>query len=354
MTGKPKKILVIDGIGGVPLARDLCAAFSALGVATAYLDCLAQKRRPLHGIRAAYAKALNRQSGRDGFSLLPKLVEKELEALLERESPSHILVVGFAYKFYDPASLRRLADKAGAALLLYDTDSCNLYSRRREFIYFVENELPVYDLIFSFSKVTTRLFRESRKLNAVFLPFGARPLNALPSDEKTLDVLFVGTCDLRRIFLVEGIQDRVTIYGNRWQRNFPLISDALRSRITDRTVWGDELYRLLGESKILLNITRSDFFGAETGVNLRIFEALAAGCFLLTDHCDELAELFAVGKEIETYRSSAELAAKVDHYLNNPDARLAIARNGHAAFLDGHTWEARIRQTLVPALDLRQ
>jgi spore maturation protein CgeB len=237
---------------------------------------------------------------------------------------------------------------------LYDTDSCNLYSRRREFIYFVENELPVYDLIFSFSKVTTRLFRESRKLNAVFLPFGARPLNALPSDEKMLEVLFVGTCDLRRIFLIEGIRDRVTIYGNRWQRNFPLISDTLRSRITDKTVWGDELYRLLGESKIVLNITRSDFFGAETGVNLRIFEALAAGCFLLTDHCEELAEMFTVGREIETYRSSAELAAKVDHYLNNPDARLAIARNGRAAFLDGHTWEARIRQTLVPALDLRQ
>jgi spore maturation protein CgeB len=68
----------------------------------------------------------------------------------------------------------------------------------------------------------------------------------------------------------------------------------------------------------VLNITRSDFFGAETGVNLRIFEALAAGCFLLTDHCEELAELFAVGKEIETYRSSAELGRKrQDYYLNN-------------------------------------
>lgn len=354
MSCKPRKVLVLDGIGGVPLARDLCAAFSTLAVETSYLDCLSQERRPLHGIRSAYAKALNRRSDRDGFSLLPKLVEKDLGALLERESPSHILVVGFAYKFYDPASLRRLADKAGAALLLYDTDSCNLYSRRREFIYFVEHELPVYDLIFSFSKITTRFFRESRKLNAVFLPFGARPLNVLPQDEKALDVLFVGTCDLRRIFLIEGIRDRVTIYGNRWQRNFPLISDALRSRIKDKTVWGEELCRLLGESKIVLNITRSEFFGAETGVNLRIFEALAAGCFLLTDHCDELAELFAVGKEIETYRSSAELARKVDHYLNNPDARQEIARNGHAAFLDGHTWEARIGRTLIPALDLRQ
>ena len=354
MTGKPGKVLLLDGIGGVPLGRDLRDAFMKLGVATAYLDCLLQKRRPLHGMRSAYAKALNRQSDRDGFSFLPKLVEKDLEALVERENPSHILVVGFAYKFYDPAFLRRLADKLGAKLLLYDTDSCNLYSRRREFIFFVENELPAYDLIFSFSKITTRFFRDSRGLNAVFLPYGAKPLNRSPSDEKTLDVLFVDTCDRRRIFMIEGIRDRVTIHGNRWQRNFPLMSDALRRRVSDKAVWGDELYRLLGASKILLNITRSEFFGAETGVNLRIFEALAAGCFLLTDHCDELAELFAVGREIETYRSSTELAEKVDYYLNNPDARLAIARSGHAAFLAAHTWEARLGQLLIPALDLRQ
>ena len=82
MKGKPGKVLILDGIGGVPLGRDLCAAFSQLGVETAYLDCLVQKRRPLHGIRAAYAKAMNRQSDREGFSLLPKLVEAELEALL--------------------------------------------------------------------------------------------------------------------------------------------------------------------------------------------------------------------------------------------------------------------------------
>ena len=350
MTGKPEKILVLDGIGGVPLARDLCDAFATQGIETAYLDCLAQKRRPLHGVRAAYAKALNRQSDRDGFSLLPKLVEKDLEALLVRETPSHILVAGFAYKFYDPASLRRLADKYGAALLLYDTDSCNLYSRRREFIYFVENELPVYDLVFSCSKVTTRFFRESRKLNAVYLPFGAKPLNVPAPDEKTLDVLFVGTCDLRRIFMIEGIRDRVTIYGNRWQRNFPLISDALRGRITDRTVWGEELYRLLGNTKILLNITRSDFFGAETGVNLRIFEALAGGSFLLTDHCDEIAELFKVGEEIETYRSSGELVEKVAYYLSHEEQRRAIAEKGHAAFLQKHTWQARIKQQLLPLL----
>ena len=35
MTGKPEKILVLDGIGGVPLARDLCDAFATQGIETA-------------------------------------------------------------------------------------------------------------------------------------------------------------------------------------------------------------------------------------------------------------------------------------------------------------------------------
>jgi spore maturation protein CgeB len=136
------------------------------------------------------------------------------------------------------------------------------------------------------------------------------------------------------------------VYGNRWRRNQPLISPALYQRIDDQPVWGEALHRLLGQAKIVLNITRTDFHGAETGINLRIFEALAAGCFLLTDHCDELAELFAIGKEIETYRSAAELVEKVRYYLAHPEERNRIARDGHAAFRAAHTWNHRATDIL--------
>ena len=100
----------------------------------------------------------------------------------------------------------------------------------------------------------------------------------------------------------------------------------------------------------MLNITRTDFFGAETGINLRVFEALAAGCFLLTDHCEEIAELFKVGEEIETFRSSKELADKVAYYLANEERRRTIARNGHQAFLGNHTWNTRITRQILPLI----
>jgi spore maturation protein CgeB len=112
-------------------------------------------------------------------------------------------------------------------------------------------------------------------------------------------------------------------------------------RVTDKPVWGQELESLLFSSKIVLNITRSHFYGVETGINLRVFEALAAGCFLLTDYCEELAELFIVGEEIEFFRSASELVEKVNFYLDNPEKRREIARKGHEKFMQLHTWKSK-------------
>ena len=337
------KYLVIDGIGGVPLGRELVEAIEAEGHSAMYFDCLRQSVSPLYGLRSACAKVINRRSEQE-FYHLPRLFLGSLSQLLESERPTHVLVVGFIYKFFDPAELRRLTHRIGASLLLYDTDSCNLYGKRREFIFFIEKELPVYDRIFSFSQVTTRFFVETRRLPATHLPFGAAPISLPECIEPKIDTLFVGSGDLRRIFLLEAIRDHVTVLGNRWRRHRPLISAELQRRISDQPVWGDELHRWLARSKIVLNITRGDFYAAETGVNLRIFEALAAGCFLLTDHCDEIGNLFDIGVEIDTFHSRRELTDKVRYYLQNETQRNAIAERGHARFLADHTWRHRVRQ----------
>ena len=134
-----RKILILDGISGVPLGREIVESFGELGIAATHFDCLQAPRRPLYSIHSADAKLRNGGTDGDGFYFRPKLVEEHLRDLIAREKPSHILVIGFIYKFYDPKTLRRLADDADAGLCLYDTDACNLYGRRREFIFFVEN-----------------------------------------------------------------------------------------------------------------------------------------------------------------------------------------------------------------------
>jgi spore maturation protein CgeB len=336
------KLLIFDAIAEVPLGREMHDAFLQLGLKSVYADCRAFKQKKGYRFRAAFKKMLNRIEGSsDHFYHFPKLIERQFAHFVATELPTHVLVIGFIYKQLSPAFVLQLKEKYQFSIYLYDTDSCNLYPKRREFLFFIDHELPIYDEIFSFSKVTTRFFSETKKLKATFLPFGAAPLAIKAKQNPEVDALFVGSGDLRRIFLLEGIKDVVTIYGNRWQRNFPLMTDKLKSRVTDQTIWGEALHELLANSKIVININRTHFYGAGTGVNLRIFEALAAHAFVLTDYCDELADLFEIGKEIEVFRTNQELVEKVDYYLSHPEKRLEIAKNGHAKLMSSHTWYVR-------------
>ncbi|PPC94878.1 MAG: spore maturation protein [Methylotenera sp.] len=341
---KINKLLVLDGISGVPLGKEMHQAFRDIDINAVYADFKKFKQKRWYGLRSALRKALNKRENADSFYHFPKLDEANFEAYIQTVSPTVILIIGFAYKFLSPQFLDKIKRQYHISLFLYDTDSCNLYSKRREFVFFIEQELPIYNQIFSFSKVTTKFFKETRNLKASFFPFGAVKLDPNTNLHPSNDVLFVGSCDLRRIFLLEHIKDQVTIYGDRWKRNVPLISEQLMQNVTDSGVWGERLYTLLHDSKIVLNITRSQFYGAETGVNLRIFEALSAGCFLLTDYCEEVAELFVIGEEIEVFRNAQELKEKVDYYLNHPEERKRIAARGHERFLKEYTWDARIKE----------
>jgi spore maturation protein CgeB len=345
-----RRLVIFDGISGVPLARDLHAAFVAAGVDAVYVDGQQLGCKTFYNVRSKVAKSLDKLRDDDGFYHLPRVNNRAFVEMIEEHRPDLLLVVGFLYRFVDPEFVGRLRQEKKFSLLLYDTDSCNFYSRRREFVFFLERELPVYDRILSFSKVTTQLFRDVRGLNASYFPFGARPIPGKPAADPQIDVLFVGSADLRRVLLLEKVREVVSIYGSRWDRHRPLMSAQLQERIHSRQVWGEELHDLLHGSKIVLNITRSDFFGAETGLNLRIFEALAAGCFLLTDYCDELRDLFRLGEEIETYRGSDELAEKIDYFLRHDDRRQAIAARGHERFCCDFTWQARVREFLTLGL----
>ncbi len=345
---KTAKLLIFDAIAELPLGKEMHEAFQQIGIESIYADSRDFKQKKFYKFRGAYRKALNRmEGGADRFYHFPKLVEQSFEQHIAKALPSHLLIIGCLYKYLKPAFLKELQSKYHFKIYLYDTDSCNLYPKRREFLFFIDNELPIYDEIFSFSKVTTQFFVETKKLNASFLPFGAKPINPQTETKIEINALFVGSADLRRIFLLENIKEVVTIYGNRWRRNYPLMSDGLKKVVTDETVWGERLHALLASAKIVININRTHFYGAGTGVNLRVFEALAAGAFLLTDYCDELEDLFEVGKEIEVFKSNQELVSKVSYYLAHPYKRQEIARRGHERFLKYHTWQARVAEIKV-------
>ncbi|WP_247874362.1 methyltransferase domain-containing protein [Azospirillum sp. TSH58] len=83
--------------------------------------------------------------------------------------------------------------------------------------------------------------------------------------------------------------------------------------------------------------------GNETS-NMRLFEATGGGAFLLTEHHDNLASFFQPGRDIETFTDVNDLIEKIEHYLANPEARRAIARNGQRRCLEEHGMAQRIHE----------
>jgi len=341
------KILILDGIGGISLGQEIAQALQALNTDTCYQNSAQLPKKTLYKIRSAYHKATRRQLSNEHFYYFPKVDDQAVSQLINKEQPDMVLVIGFLYRFIDPQLIANLKQQLGFRLFLYDTDSCNLFGKKRELVYFVEQELPIYDHIFSCSKTMAELFQRTNRLAASFFPFGATPIKVPQTTDYTNDILFAGSADMRRIFLLESLTHlNLAVFGVKWERNETLISPQLQRCIQDKPLWGEELHQQIASSKIVLNITRSTFYGVETGLNLRIFEALAAGAFLLTDYSDELRQLLTPGKEVETYRNTAELIEKTEYYLTHDSEREAIAQQGHAAFKERFTWKHRAEALL--------
>ena len=66
-----------------------------------------------------------------------------------------------------------------------------------------------------------------------------------------------------------------------------------------------------------------------SGIPQRIFDVLSCGGFCLTNYQPEVAEYFADGEELVMYTDMADLAEKVQYYLEHEEERKQIAKNGY-------------------------
>ena len=95
------------------------------------------------------------------------------------------------------------------------------------------------------------------------------------------------------------------------------------------------------DSQITLNIALNG------DLNLRVFEALAAGGFLLTDRLTEssgLKALFTPGQDLEVWSGKEDLVEKIRYYLANPAEAFRIRRAGQKKLLDLHSPDVKIRE----------
>jgi len=70
--------------------------------------------------------------------------------------------------------------------------------------------------------------------------------------------------------------------------------------------------------------------------NLRVFEAMKAGCLMITDRSPDLERLFEDGTHLIMYDNAKDCIEKVEYYRKNPEQAEKIAETGRIEVMSKH------------------
>ncbi|WP_239057299.1 glycosyltransferase [Desulfovibrio sp. JC010] len=96
-------------------------------------------------------------------------------------------------------------------------------------------------------------------------------------------------------------------------------------------------------SKIGFNCTSRQMKGA---VNQRVFDVPACGGFVLTDHREQMEDLFEPDKEIVSYNDISEIAPLLEKWLADDAGRAEVTAAARKRILAEHTYEHRVSALL--------
>jgi glycosyltransferase involved in cell wall biosynthesis len=155
-------------------------------------------------------------------------------------------------------------------------------------------------------------------------------------------VLFVGNTRGVRRRIVEDLVPTtldLAVYGQGWSRQFP---DA--PFIRGEHVPNADLNRWYGSAGVVLNDHWPDM-QAEGFLSNRLYDALAAGGFVISDAVEGMDEEFDGG--VVSVTSAGELRWAIHDHLADPDRRRRLAERGRRAVLERHTFTHRIDTILA-------
>ncbi len=209
-------------------------------------------------------------------------------------------------------------------------------------------DLRLLDLVVSSFPHFARDF-QARGLTAHYQPLAFEPriLEVLPGGPRDLPLTFVGGLSQAHTWrkgtgLIETLASETPIaiwgYGARTLSPESQVRQRWRGE-----AWGLDMFSLLRRSRVTVN--RHSEVADRFANNMRLFEATGSGALLITDHKDNLDELFRVGEEVVTYRSPEECIALTRYFLAHEDEAGAIAKAGQERTLREHTYARRMAQT---------
>jgi glycosyltransferase involved in cell wall biosynthesis len=155
------------------------------------------------------------------------------------------------------------------------------------------------------------------------------------------ELLFVANSRGVRRHLLDDLlpTDRdLAVYGKSWT---PERLDP--KYLAGEHIPNDELAGVYSAAAIVLNDHWLDM-QREGFMSNRLYDAAAAGAFVISDDIDGLAAEFDGG--IVGYVDASELHELIDHYLDHPDERRDRAHRARRAVLERHTFDHRARRLL--------
>jgi spore maturation protein CgeB len=148
-------------------------------------------------------------------------------------------------------------------------------------------------------------------------------------------LLWKVTLEYRLMCVKELLPFQPVIYGDSGWRELLGKGFALRPEVN----YYDELPQVYNATAINFNATSLQMKAA---VNQRVFDAPAAGGFVLTDFREQLAELFEVGEEVACFGEPGEIAGLVRYYLQHPEVRKTMTAKARRRVLAEHTYRHRV------------
>lgn len=140
-----------------------------------------------------------------------------------------------------------------------------------------------------------------------------------------------------------NVKSGAVIEGLRLLRNYSRWRYMVS--IAKRPVYGLDMFKLLGSSKIAVNL-HGDV--VTTAANKRLFETTGVGACLVTDWHPNISEFFEPEEEVVTYRSVEECKQKILMLQKDANRMQIIAAAGQKRCLRDHS--SRSRLDLIDAL----
>lgn len=154
-------------------------------------------------------------------------------------------------------------------------------------------------------------------------------------NDKTYEIIFFGKIH-KNLY-----QERIDLFKYLIEKNidftiFGDTDDAILQKYCKPAIYGKDIYKIISQSKIVLNIHPKALLDAG---NIRLFEVTGVGSLLLTDYKPNMNTLFKEKIEAVTYKTYDDAVKSINYYLANDEEREKIALKGQQKTLKNYTYK---------------